>query len=89
MYEWDEDKCIQNRRKHGIDFRSAEQFEWETAFVVVDDRAEYGELREIAYGFIGDRIHALTFTRRGANVRIISLRKASRREIRAYVEART
>ena len=60
-----------------------------SALVTVDDRAKYGELREVGYGFIGDRIHALTFTRRGQNVRIISLRKATKAEIRRYVEATT
>jgi hypothetical protein len=49
----------------------------------------YREFREIAYGFIGDRLHAFTFTRRGGNIRIISLRKATKREVRAYVEATT
>jgi len=54
---------------------------------MVDDRERYGELREMALGFIGVRLHAMAFTRRGDTVRIISLRKANRVEMRRYVDA--
>jgi uncharacterized DUF497 family protein len=89
MYEWNEEKRKQKPKDHGVDFAAAARFEWETALLTVDDRENYREFREIAYGFIGDRLHAFTFTRRGGNIRIISLRKATKREVRAYVEATT
>lgn len=54
---------------------------------MIDDREHYGELREMALGFIGVRLHAMAFTRRGDTVRIISLRKANRVEVRRYVDA--
>jgi hypothetical protein len=86
LYEWDEGKRVANRRSHGVDFDAARDFEWETALVVVDDREDYGELREIALGFIGMRLHVMVFTRRAESIRIVSLRKAHRTEVRRYVE---
>ncbi len=84
LYIWDETKRASNLAKHGIDFRLAADFEWETAGIVPDPRRSYGETRFIAAGFIGQRLHVMVFTFRGENVRIISLRKANRREILRY-----
>ncbi len=52
--------------------------------VDVDDRVSYGEERFIAKGDIAGRLHVCVHTLRGATYRIISLRKANRREIHAY-----
>jgi uncharacterized DUF497 family protein len=38
--------------KHGIDFAIAVDFDWEGAFVVEDDRFDYGETRLVAVGNI-------------------------------------
>jgi uncharacterized DUF497 family protein len=87
LYEWDERKRAVNRREHGVDFDDARYFDWETAVITVDDRQDYGELRELAFGFIGVRLHAMVFTQRGGNVRIISLRRANHMELNRYVDA--
>jgi uncharacterized DUF497 family protein len=73
-----------NVRDHGVDFLDVWRFDWETAVIVIDDREDYGELREMALGFIGVRLSAMAFTRRGDTVRVISLRKANRVEMRRY-----
>jgi uncharacterized DUF497 family protein len=86
-YIWDENKRGANIRSHSVDFAAVEQFEWDSALAFVDDREDYGELREVAIGFIGTRLHVLTFTRRGRWTRIISLRKAEKSDLRKYVEA--
>jgi uncharacterized DUF497 family protein len=41
-------------------------------------------MRTIAIGFIGLRLHVLVFTMRGQIMRVISLRKANRKESAAY-----
>ncbi len=64
-----------------------EQFNFATAFTVVDDCFDYEEVREMALGFIGKRLHALVFTRRGEAIHVISVRKANDREIRRYIQA--
>jgi len=49
-----------------------------------DDRFEYGEARFIATGEIAGRLHVCVDTLRGDAYRIISLRRANRRETNAY-----
>jgi uncharacterized DUF497 family protein len=85
-YDWDETKRAANIRDHKVDFVAAAEFDWETALVFVDDREDYGELREVAIGYIGVRLHVLVFTRRGETIRIISLWKAQKSDVRRYVE---
>jgi uncharacterized DUF497 family protein len=88
-YEWDEAKRRANIAKHEVDFAVMRDFDWETALVTVDDREDYGELREVALGFIGVRLHTLVFTMRGDNlVRVIMLRKATAKEVKRYEKAK-
>ena len=84
MFEWDDDKAAANLAKHGVSFERVREFEWNTAQINVDDREDYGEVRMIALGFIGSVLHVLVFTERGDNIRVISLRKATKPEVKAY-----
>ena len=83
-YEWDEAKRLDNLEKHGIDFLAAFRFDWSRAVDFPDDRHSYGEERRLAYGPVDGRLHALVYTPRGDACRIISLRKANRREQATY-----
>lgn len=85
--EFDATKNEANIAKHGIDMALAEQFEFDTAWVKVDTRQSYGEVRHVATGYIEGRLHVLVFTKRGPKVRVISLRKANQREGREYSES--
>ena len=85
MYEWDEGKRQANLAKHGVDFADMVAFEWDTAVIDVDE--DHAEPRWTAIGFIGALLYSVVFTERGDNIRIISLRKATRREARNYVES--
>ena len=38
LYAWDERKRASNLRKHGVDFAIVQNFDFETAFVLRDDR---------------------------------------------------
>ena len=82
IYEWDETKRQIDIGKHGIDFTQVEEFEWETAFREPSTRE--GEIRTFALGYIGNRLHALVYVERGANIRVISLRKAHPKEEDRY-----
>jgi uncharacterized DUF497 family protein len=84
MYEWDEAKRKANFSKHGVDFAAVEFFVWEEALVIEDRRIDYGEPRFLAFGPIGERLHCVTFSVRGENVQMISLRKANSREVKRY-----
>lgn len=83
-YTFDPAKQAGNVAKHGVWFSDAEGFEWETALVEVDSRRNYGESRLCATGLIGDRVYVMVFNLRETSIRLISLRKANRREVRRY-----
>ena len=81
-YEWDEAKRAANIAKHDIDFEAANSFIWADA--LIEPSPQGGEMRYAATGFVGQRLHQLVFTMRGERVRIISLRKAHRKEVEEY-----
>lgn len=84
-YEWDGSKQRSNLEKHGVDFDEIQRFQWETSVRRTNTRR--GELRFVAYGYIGERIHAVIYTVRDGKTRVISLRKANARERREYEQA--
>lgn len=80
QYVWDENKRVANFIRHKVDFLDAIDFEWDTALETIDDRRDYGEERWVALGFIGKKLHVMVYTFRAQKIRIISLRKANKRE---------
>ena len=82
-YDWDETKRLSNIEKHGVDFVSAESFEWDAAFITASQSSN--EPRLVALGPIGERLHVLVYSIETRTVRIISLRKANKREVLLYV----
>ena len=87
LYQWDEAKRRANLAKHKVDFAAAEGFDWQTAFIAEDRRREYGEARCVALGLIERATHVIVFTVRRHRVRIISLRKANRKESARYANS--
>jgi uncharacterized DUF497 family protein len=87
-FEWDEAKREANIAKHGIDFRDVPEMFTSLMLVGTDSRKDYGETRKIGFGFICGRLIVVAFTERNPDViRIISARKANRREKAHYQEA--
>jgi uncharacterized DUF497 family protein len=84
--DFDPIKSEQNVKLRFLPFDSAGDFDWETAIYYEDDRMDYPEDRIIALGFLGVRLHVICFTPIDGGVRIISFRKANRREVRCYEE---
>ncbi len=84
--EFDPAKNTRNIEQRGIFFEWVESFEFETAVIRLDLRQQYGEPRFNAIGYIGNRLYHLTFTLRADKIRVISLRKANRREVKRYAE---
>ena len=52
-----------------------------------DVRRDYGELREIGYAPLADRVHCVVFVQQGKAIRIISLRRANSKEVNEYDQA--
>ncbi len=85
-YVYDPVKDRTNRAKHGVSLALAEILFVGPHLSMSDDRFEYGEVREVAFGFINDRLFVCVYTDREAERRVISLRRANRREVRRYGE---
>lgn len=84
MYDWDDAKREWTLEARGLDFADRDRFDWESALVANDGRAEYGEVRFVAIGLLDGETCVVCYTHRGARIRIISLRKASRKERSLY-----
>jgi len=82
--EYDPAKNTGNQHKHGVPLTLAEAFDWDTALIEEDTRRDYGEQRFKATGYIGERLYCTIFVDRDENRRIISLRKANKREEKTY-----
>jgi uncharacterized DUF497 family protein len=85
--EFDPIKDVSNQEKHGLSLALAAELDWDQALVWVDDRYEYGEMRMIALAPDTGILYYVAFVDRGEVRRIISLRRAGRREVKHYVES--
>lgn len=90
QFEWDAGKARRNLHKHGIAFDQAiTAFDDPFALIAPDDKhSGTGEIREWLIGESDDGVVVVVFTKRQAGqvYRIISARRASRRERRRYEE---
>jgi uncharacterized DUF497 family protein len=79
-FEWDEGKNASNRAKHGIAFEEAATV-FEGPVFTLPDESISDEMRERSYGLInGITVICVIHTDRGEATRIISARKATRKE---------
>ena len=85
--EFDPAKDEANVAKHGVSLAFARQLDWDAALVWVDDRFSYDEHRMIALAPETSTLYYVAFVDRGEALRIISLRQATRREVKHYVES--
>lgn len=86
--EFDPSKSEGNAKVRDLPFQRCEDFDWETAVYSEDDRRDYPETRIVAIGLLDMRLHVICFAPINGGVRIISFRKANKREVRRY-EAET
>lgn len=84
--EFDPKKSEKNVSNRGLSFDEAIEFNWETAVYIEDNRKKYPERRFVAMGYLGVRLHIICFTPIVGGIRIISFRKANKREVRRYEE---
>jgi uncharacterized protein len=84
-FEWDPAKADANLAKHEIDFEDAITVFDDPSLIAEPDPREYrGEIRYRALGSVENRILLVCYTMRGDRCRIISARRASRRERQVY-----
>ena len=88
VFQWDWKKSEANRKKHGIDFEEARDAFFDPLKYVDIEGHEHGEIRWRTIGEITGTLYVVSHTLEDEGeteiVRIISARKATRRERRAY-----
>jgi uncharacterized DUF497 family protein len=84
--EFDPNKDARNQKKHGISLGFATSFREDEAVIFADERKEYGETRYIAITPLPIRLHVMVYTKTADSIRIISLRKANKREEKIYAQ---
>lgn len=87
-FEWDEEKNRINIEVHGIQFEDALKIFDGPILTAIDDREDYGEIRETSLGlFNGVVVLMVVHTERDGTTRLISARKALPKERRIYEKA--
>lgn len=84
-FDWEQDR--RNMDERGISLAAATQFEWRTA--LLKSSYQRGEPQFRAFGMLKNRLHVLVFTPHPSTIRILSLRKANRREIHEFNQTQT
>lgn len=84
-FEWDDDKARINLEKHKIDFEDAKlTFDDPGLLDEPDETMDYGEDRYRAVGLVNGHLIAVFYALREQRIRLISARKATRRERQDY-----
>ncbi|MGF1907500.1 BrnT family toxin [Aliivibrio salmonicida] len=91
-FEWDQNKAESNKRKHDVTFNEAESvFYDEFSRMIPDPDSSFGEERFIIIG-VSEQSNSLVvchcYRNDGECIRIISARKADKRERKQYEEYR-
>lgn len=85
--EFDPRKNAKNVQKHGLSFDLTAELDWGAAHTIEDRRQDCSETRYVALARLRGRLHAVCYCVRGGAFRIISFRKANKREERIYEKA--
>src|SRR5215208_5064039 len=71
-FEWDENKDIENRKKHGVSFYEAQQAFLDPDRLIAEDLEHSAEeARYYCFGRVGEGIMTVRFTYRAKKIRII------------------
>ena len=83
---WDDAKREANLRKHGFDFADGERVFSGITYTIEDKRFAYGEQRFITFGLLRETVVVIAHTESKTELRMISMRKATRNEQTTYFE---
>jgi len=86
-YLWDPEKAKANARKHGVEFADAVGVLEDPWAITAEDPDAEGEPRFLALGMdVLGRVLVVIYAFRGDEIRIISARKATRKEREEYAK---
>lgn len=83
-FEFDDNKSQSNKIKHGINFLEAQKLWQDVDFLEIPAKTVEDEPRFIIIGRIGAKHWSAVVTYRGQKIRIISVRRARKSEVRLY-----
>jgi len=84
-FEWNDEKSRTNKAKHDVDFSAAKEL-WNDPSRVEILTSYPLENRSILIGKIGKKLWTAIFTLRSSSIRIISVRRARKKEVELYGE---
>lgn len=87
QFEWDEHKNKANISKHGIDFETATRL-WDDPYRIEIQTSFTEEDRIVLIGKIDKKLWSAIFTSRDAACRIISARRARKKEAMLYEKSK-
>ena len=87
-FEWDPEKSHTNRLKHKIDFESAKSL-WEDPDRIEIRAPHPIENRSILIAKIGKQLWSAVYMLRGEAIRIISVRRPKKQEMKLYEQEKT
>jgi len=79
-FSWSEAKRKRNIEQHGFDFADATKLFAGPTLTYVDDRFDYAEQRLVTLGLLDATVVSVVHTESEWLIRIISMRKATKRE---------
>ena len=85
-FTWSETKRAANIKAHGLDFVDAASVFEGMTFTFEDDRFSYGEQRFVTLGLLAGITVSVIHTENEYEIRVISFRKASKREPQIYFD---
>jgi uncharacterized protein len=85
-FTWSETKRAANVKAHGLDFLDAPSVFEGMTFTFEDDRFSYGEQRFVTQGLLAGITVSVLHTENEHEIRIISFRKATKRESQIYFD---
>ena len=84
IIDFDPAKSAKNLAERELSFTCVVDFDWASASVAVDGRNAYPEQRLVAIGYLNECLLVLCFTPIAGGIRVISLRRANKREDSRY-----
>jgi len=83
-FEYDNNKSISNREKHGIDFQEIQMLWSDESKTVLPAKRSNIEIRYMVVGMLNKKMYSVVITFRGDKIRIISARRSRANEIDLY-----
>ncbi len=82
--EFDPDKNHRNIKERNLSFNLVANLDWDSSATYEDTRKDYPERRFITLAHLDGRLHVACYALITGGIRVISFRKANKREVKNY-----